>query len=117
MKIDTITILMTICFSMFSCTNYNTESEGIIKKRNEEIVNAKNNNEKWASDPLAIVFAYYGESIYCREKEIKMTSLNKGEMNINVKIDVKIKYMGEFGYEYEKYILYLKEENGFWQFY
>ncbi|MCL2511426.1 MAG: hypothetical protein FWF09_05195 [Bacteroidales bacterium] len=111
-------LILFICFSVFSCTNYiDTENEETIRKRNKEIVNAKNNNESWASDPLAIVLAYYGEGIYCRKKEIKMTSLNKGERNTDVKISVRIKYMGEFGYEYEKYILYLKEENGVWQFY
>lgn len=113
-----ILLIMAICFSMFSCTHYNIVSEETIRERNEEITNAKNNNETWASDPLAIVFVYYGEGIYCTEKEIKMTSLNKGERNTDVKISVKIKYRGEFGgYEYEKYIFYLKEENDIWQFY
>jgi hypothetical protein len=106
----------------------NTGSQEDMKKRNEKIINAINNNESWASDPLKIVSEYFikGSSLYSIEgreiTEIKITPLfnMKGQKYPIVKITVREKHKGDVEQKrsnWNECTLYLEsKEYGVWQF-
>ncbi|MCL2131342.1 MAG: hypothetical protein FWH36_02620 [Lentimicrobiaceae bacterium] len=98
-----------------------------IRKINEEIVNAVNNNESWAADLLTIVSKYFIQEssitgIEGREKtEITIMPLLNRECQKYpiVKITMREKNKGDVEQKrsrWHEYTLYLKRENDIWQF-
>lgn len=105
-------------FVFWSCES-EIKTGGIegMRKRNEEIINAKKNGEKWADDPLSIIYKFFIVNYSFEESEIKMIKLNDGERATKLKIIIKLKSKSvERNSNWAYGELYLQESKGIWKF-